>query len=763
MNHLISTAAAARKTRPAGAGAVRRAPAPHRRTPLALTLLWTVHAVALVWFAAQDVGLEGQYLLGAAALAGLAVLHLFKPVGAVRVLLILLVAFVSIRYFTWRTLYTIPPVDSSGFIAGLLLYLAELQGMVVYMLGLFVNIRPLNRADAPLPQDPDRLPTVDILVPSYNEEPELLRVTLMAATQVAYPAEKLAIHLLDDGGTVQKRSDADPRKAAEALDRHETLKALCEELGVNYLTRERNNSAKAGNINAALAHTSGDLILILDADHVPTQDILQRTVGHFLKDPDLFLVQTPHFFINPDPVEHNLGTFGSEPGENEMFYGVIQKGLDSWNASFFCGSAAVLRRSHLMSVGGIAGTSITEDAETALDLHAKGYKSIYVDRPMVAGLSPETFSSFVVQRTRWAQGMFQILLLKNPAFKRGLTLAQRLCYLSSSTFWLFPFARLVFLVAPLFYLVFGLKVFEANLEEFYAFAVFHVVCSLTMSNYLFGRHRRPFVSDLYELLQAVFTFGALLSVLVNPRKPTFKVTPKAETVDQNFVSQLAKPFAVILAVLLGTTAIGVYRWIHFPLEREHLMIVMVWHLVNIVLATGAFGVMYERARHQVAGAIPRSKPLNLITPEGAVRATLVETTIETGRILVEGVQAQALALAGGKAAVQLVVPGRDELSSIPVMVVGSAPAAGHGLVLDVRYMPRDAEDDGDLVRLCYGDSAVWVAFQESRRKRVPILVGVLRLFLRGLKRSLAMAGAARPSSRRAEALGAASFEQPIGR
>ena len=90
---------------------------------------------------------------------------------------------------------------------------------------------------------------------------------------------------------------------------------------------------------------------------MPTQDFLQSTVGHFPKDPSLFLVQTPHFFINPDPLERNLGTFRPMPCENEMFYGVIQRGLDSWNAAFFCGSAAVLRREALMTVGGFSRQS----------------------------------------------------------------------------------------------------------------------------------------------------------------------------------------------------------------------------------------------------------------------------------------------------------------------------------------------------------------------------------------------------------------------
>ena len=121
-----------------------------------------------------------------------------------------------------------------------------------------------------------------------------------------------------------------------------------------------------------------------------------------------------------------------------MFYGVIQKGLDKWNGAFFCGSAAVIRREALMEVGGFSGITITEDCETALDLHSRGWNSVYIDKPMISGLQPETFSSFIGQRSRWARGMFQIFLLKNPVLKRGLSLAQKICYLSNMTYWFFP-------------------------------------------------------------------------------------------------------------------------------------------------------------------------------------------------------------------------------------------------------------------------------------------------------------------------------------
>ena len=125
------------------------------------------------------------------------------------------------------------------------------------------------------------------------------------------------------------------------------MQQLCDDLGVRYLTRARNEHAKAGNLNNGLAHSTGELVAVFDADHAPARDFLTETVGYFAENQKLFLVQTPHFFINPDPLERNLQTFEKMPSENEMFYGIIQRGLDKWDASFFCGSAAVLRRDAL--------------------------------------------------------------------------------------------------------------------------------------------------------------------------------------------------------------------------------------------------------------------------------------------------------------------------------------------------------------------------------------------------------------------------------
>ena len=217
------------------------------------------------------------------------------------------------------------------------------------------------------------------------------------------------------------------------------------------------------------------------------------------------------------------------PSENEMFYGIIQRGLDKWNAAFFCGSAAVLRREALERDRRLQRQSASPRiAKRRSLLHSRGWNSVYVDKPLIAGLQPATFASFIGQRSRWAQGMMQILRFRFPLFNGGLSLPQRLCYLSSTLFWLFPFPRAIFLVAPLFYLFFDLEIFTASGGEFLAYTLIYMIVNLMMQNYLYGAFRWPWISELYEYVQTIHLLPAVISVMLNPRKPTFKVTAKDE-------------------------------------------------------------------------------------------------------------------------------------------------------------------------------------------------------------------------------------------
>lgn len=547
--------------------------------------------VFLLWL---PISLQAQLVLSLTILA-LMLLFMMRPQNKTfRVMTFVFSAVLALRYAFWRTTETLPDINEPwNFIPGIILYAAEMYCLVMLAINFFIVADPLDRKPAPRLADDDK-PTVDVFVPSYNESADLLALTLAAAKSMNYPADKLTVYLLDDGGTDAKCRQSDPRAAIAARRRREELQALSTALGVRYHARAENSHAKAGNLNAGLAISTSELVVVFDADHAPVREFLNETVGHFKNDEKLFLVQTPHYFLNPDPLEKNLQTFGKMPSENEMFYSVVQRGLDKWNASFFCGSAAVLRRKALKETGGFSGQSITEDCESALALHCRGWHSLYVDKPLIAGLQPETLVSFIGQRVRWAQGMLQILTLNRPFLQRGLSAAQRICYAGTNLFWLFPLTRLTFMFSPLLYIFFSLQIFEANITEFICYSVTYLISSFAMQSYLFGRVRWPWVSELYEYVQSVMLFGAILSVVKNPRKPTFNVTSKGQTLDESKLSPLARPYFLIFFLLFAASCYAIWRYMTEAMPSELLLIVAGWNIINMGIAGAALGSVSER-------------------------------------------------------------------------------------------------------------------------------------------------------------------------
>ncbi|WP_084637406.1 UDP-forming cellulose synthase catalytic subunit [Paludibacterium yongneupense] len=688
-----------------------------------LLCAWFCCLGLLLFLASVPLSLSIQIQFGWGVVALLLVLRLTGAARRWRLFFLLLCCQLTLRYVYWRTTSTLGYNGPFDLLAAVLLYLAELYGIVVALLGIFVNVAPVRREPVPLPADRSQWPTVDILIPSYNEPLDMLDITLRAALNIRYPRDRFHVYLLDDGGTVQKRAQADPLKAAEAWSRHRALQELTARLGARYLTRERNEHAKAGNINAALAHVSSDLVAILDADHVPTVDFLEKTTGFFLADEKMFLVQTPHFFINPDPVEKNLQMFGQMPSESEMFYSVIQPGLDFWNAAFFCGSAAILRRRCLDEVGGIQGNSITEDAETALELHARGYHSAFLGIPLISGLQPETFTAFVVQRVRWAQGMIQIFLLKNPLLQPGLKIWQRLCYFSSSFFWFFGYARMVFLLAPLAYLLFGLQIYNASFTEVLAYGFPHVVGVMLMSDLLFGEVRWAFISELYELMQAFFALPGILQVLRNPRAPTFNVTPKGEQLDTDFISRLAGPFYLVYLLVLIGVGFAAWRFFAYPLHRDITLVTLGWNLFNLLLLNAAMGALFERRQRRQFPRMPVDLDARLtVDAPGECCACRVDDLSMHGALVLGSLATPLTSGARGRISIFDTVS--QEWLELSVLVRSSRPAEKGGLAIGVQFINETQEQISRIALLMYGDSRRWQSYREERKQRI----GFMRSF-----------------------------------
>ncbi len=707
--------------------------------------LWGVFAFIYVYAASFPLNTEGQSVLAWSLLALLFMVqsafsgierHLGDKLRLFRIAVIFLAAFITLRYLSWRLTSTIGYHDPFSLLAALLLLAAELYGITIYFLGAFVNVYPIQRKPVPLPRDSRTWPTVDILVPSYNEDPEMLETTLLAATQIRYPQTRFKVYLCDDGGTVQRRNRADI--SAQSWARFHELNALCERVGAHYLTREKNLHAKAGNINSALEHCTGELVVILDADHVPTVDFLENTVGFFLQDPKLFLVQTPHYFINPDPLERNLRTFEHMPSENEMFYTVIQHGLDFWNASFFCGSAAVLRRKHIDLVGGVAGETITEDAETAMGLHGLGYNSVYFGKPMVAGLQPETFSGFTVQRMRWAQGMVQIFLLKNPWSQPNMSISQRLAYTSSVFFWFFPFARMVFLIVPGFFLLFGLQIYDANLYEFLAYALPHVLAAILLSNVLYGKTRWPFVSELYETVQSVYSLPAIIEVLRSPRSPSFAVTPKGERLDEDFISSLSKPFYILFLLNMLFLAAGVLRLMFQPETASVAAITMIWAGINVIFILAAIGVMLEKAQRRAAYRIStehtNAYPSSLLYAGEEWGCTLLNISHSGLGVRID--KADFRIAEGEIITLKIFIPALGRLGSFHARVVGTHELHYGMPVLGLAFQAESMAEKRAIVGLIYGWSELSDFNQRNRQKRINPLSGLLYLLGTGMYHAL---------------------------
>jgi cellulose synthase (UDP-forming) len=684
---------------------------------------WALAAVVVIALITLPISLQAHLVAGTIALSGMIVLKLLRAEGVWRLIALALGTAIVLRYIYWRTTSTLPPVNQlENFIPGLLLYLAELYSVGMLALSLFVVAMPLPRRAAP-PIPEDRYPTVDVFVPSYNEDAQLIATTLAAAKAMEYPADRLTVWLLDDGGTDEKCSSTVFTTAAAAQTRRAELQALCARLGVRYLTRGRNVHAKAGNLNNGLEHSQGELVVVFDADHAPARSFLLETVGYFDLDPKLFLVQTPHFFVNPDPLERNLRTFRVMPSENEMFYGVIQRGLDKWNAAFFCGSAAVLRREALKVTNGFSGMSITEDCETALELHSRGWNSIYVDKPLIAGLQPDTFASFIGQRSRWAQGMMQILRLRFPLFKRGLSIPQRLCYMSSTLFWLFPFNRWIFLISPFFYLFFSLEIFVASGAEFMAYTFSYMAVNLMMQNYLYGRFRWPWISELYEYIQSVYLLPAVVSVMANPLKPTFKVTAKNESLDESRISELGRPFFVIFAVLVAAVGVTVWKIVAEPYQADVTLVVGLWNVLNLIIAGCALGVVSERQSVRQNKRIDVERWCRILVGGQTVPA-VIENVSVTG-CSIRPMTASLDLVAGQGAEFTIVTTGDETTLSLP-FTVRSVRRDDKGLAIGCTFDSSAPAYSQVVADLFFADAQQWSRFQRSRQRNIGVVAGTLR-------------------------------------
>ncbi|MFT4047663.1 MAG: UDP-forming cellulose synthase catalytic subunit [Solimonas sp.] len=616
----------------------------------------------------------------------------------------------STRYLYWRLTQTLP-IGPEFNVWDRLLSLglagAEVYAYVILVLGFIQTIWPLHRRPERLPADPAQWPTVDVFIPSYNEPLRVVRPTVLAALALDWPHDKLNIYVLDDG-------------------RREEFRLFCEEVGVTHLIRGDNQHAKAGNINAALKKTRGEYIAIFDCDHIPVRSFLQMTMGTMIADPAVSLVQTPHHFFSPDPFEKNLSTFRTVPNEGELFYGLIQDGNDFWDASFFCGSCAVLRRTALEEIGGIATETVTEDAHTSLRMHARGWKSAYINIPQAAGLATESLSAHVGQRIRWARGMAQIFRVDNPFLKPGLKFGQRICYANAMLHFFYGLPRLIFLTSPLAYLLFGADIIKAQGWMVLAYAAPHVILATVTNSRVQGPFRHSFWAELYETVLATFILVPTALAVINPKLGKFNVTAKGGIVDHDYFDQdIAKPYYLLFSLNLIGFAVGIVRLLLGSPHPDTIALNIGWTLYNLMITGGALAVASEKrqVREAVRVRTRLEAAIRLSPDDGAWLTSTLD--VSYGGIALQ--LPDGLAPAPHQRIQVLLSPSRnDTWLDVEVRRVG------HGVVA-VRIEDMSIAQESVLVQALFGRADAWMQWRERQHRDRPLraLAAVARHGIRG--------------------------------
>jgi cellulose synthase (UDP-forming) len=608
--------------------------------------------------------------------AGLVVANRFPHL---RLVIVFLSVSASLRYVLFRGTETLALRSWGDTVTSILLYVAELYALVTLIAGYFQTAIVRRNRPVPLDLPPTELPTVDVFIPTYNEPPDVLLPTILGALAMDYPNKR--VWVLDDG-------------------RREEIRALCARVGAGYLDRPDNKGAKAGNINAALPRTEGALIAFFDADHVPVRGFLSQTVGFFLENDRLALVQTPHHFYNPDPFVRNLYLGDRVPPEQHLF----QLGNDFWNSAFFCGSCAVIRRQALEEVGGMSHQTVTEDAHTALQMHARGWDSLFLDVPLAAGLATETYAQHIGQRIRWARGMAQILRTDNPLIKPGLSLAQRLNYFNAATHFFFGLPRLAFVITPALYLLFGLHPVDADVKEVLVYAVPHLVLVNLGSVTVHRNVRHSIWPEVYEVAIAPYTALVTFLALLAPKRGKFNVTPKGSTVDaHSFDLARAWPLVVVFGMLLAGLATVPFQWRDHPLDHFTIGVAAAWNVYNLIIVGAAVMSAYERPQRRRFHRIERKVRVRMPAVDGGPELEGESLDVSQGgvRFVVSGlrpVPAQTRAT--------LTSP-TGRVAELDAAVLQAVDLGDGRTEIRLRFTDDDAAQDRALAEVLFSDSDTW--------------------------------------------------------
>ncbi len=430
-------------------------------------------------------------------------------------------------------------------------------------------------------------PPVDIFICTYDEPLEILEKSILTALALDYP--DATVWVLDD-------------------TRRKWLREYCAAAGARYVTRDSNRHAKAGNLNNGLAvtaaQTNAPIILVLDADFAPRPDFLKRTVG-LLSNPDVAVVQTPQFYYNPDPIQHNLLAAQSWVDDQRFFFDIFQPAKDAWGCAFCVGTSFIVRRDRLNEIGGFPSQAISEDINLTYTMLARGYETWWLNEKLSIGLSAEGIPEYITQRARWCLGTIQVALLRDgPLFGPGFTFTQRWHYLHGVLNWLCKPFMVLLLVAPPIYWFAGIPAFEADYLSFLRYGMPALLSQIMYMAWISRSRTLPLFMEATHAVTAFAISATLLSAVIKPFGRPFKITDKGG--DRSTPRVHWKLASVFGLISLSSAASIVWAFVS-PYAASEISSLdffnLIWAAIAMLIAFIAFLVCFELPRGEALFAV----------------------------------------------------------------------------------------------------------------------------------------------------------------
>ena len=481
-----------------------------------------------------------------------------------KIVLYLLTFITTILYIVYRIFFTIPMDNLINIIFAILVLLVEIIDAVFFSFYVF-NILIYKKESPKIPKiNKKDYPDVDIFIATINESEELLKKTIIACKNMDYSdKKKVHIYVCDDG----RRSE---------------IKDLCKELKINYLDRDSNKDAKAGNYNNAIKKTKSPYIAMFDADMCPSKKFLLKTIPFFIKEDKVGFVQLPQSFIGLDFFQSKFKLINKIPFEQDYFYHQIQMAKNNTNSVVCCGTNMVMSRKALEDTDGFATKTITEDIATGMLIEAAGYKAIAIPDDEVFGMNVISTESLIKQRSRWCRGCIQIFKNYKIFRNNNLSIRQKLDYLSAIYYWFFGLRNIFYLLVPLLFSIFNIRVIECEVVTFLIIFFIQYILKRFIIDKVEDNKVSSTWNRIYEIILSPIIAFESLKELLGFGNIKFEVTSKEKNNMSKSKNNILLYFSHLVLLLLTIVGIVLSAYKGYNLGINIYYIPLFWLCTNLI-------------------------------------------------------------------------------------------------------------------------------------------------------------------------------------